>query len=154
MRRFAQETEVSVQKSRAEIETLLSKYGATSFMSGVNPTDAVIAFEMKDRKIMFRMALPGKSERQFTHTPTRGIERTRDEAYAEWEQASRSRWRALALAIKAKLEAVAVGITTFEDEFLAHIVMHDGLTVGQHVRPKIAEAYASGKVTPLLEAPK
>ena len=70
------------------------------------------------------------------------------------EQACRSRWRALALAVKAKLEAVAIGITTFEDEFMAHIVMPDGLTVGEHVRPRIASAYESGQVTPLLGGPK
>jgi hypothetical protein len=59
----------------------------------------------------------------------------------------------LALVIKAKLEAVASGITTFEDEFMAHIMMPDGLTVGKHIKPTIAAAYASGKMIPLLPAP-
>jgi hypothetical protein len=150
MRRFAQETTVSVEKSKAEIEGLLTRYGATSFMSGTNQVEAVIAFEMKDRKVMFRLPLPNKEDRKFTHTPGRGNKRHPDDAYREWEQACRSRWRALALAIKAKLEAVSVGITTFEDEFLAHILMPDGLTVGQHTRPRIAAAYESGQVQPLL----
>lgn len=152
-RRFAQDTSVSVEKSRAEIEGLLTKYGATSFMSGVNQVEAVIAFEMKDRKIMFRLPVPNKSAKQFTHTPGHGKRRHPEDQHKAWEQACRSRWRALALAIKAKLEAVAIGITTFEDEFLAHIVLADGMTVGQHVRPKIAQAYESGTVTPLLPAP-
>jgi hypothetical protein len=154
MRRFAQETSVSVEKSKAEIEAMLSKYGATAFMSGTNQTEAIIAFEMSARKIMFRLTLPNKADRRFTHTPSRNTPRHPADAHGEWEQACRSRWRALALAIKAKLEAVAVGITTFENEFMAHIVMPDGLTVGDHVRPRIADAYASGKVTPLLEGPK
>lgn len=151
MRRFAEDTSVSVEKSRAEIEKLLTKYGASAFMSGNNQVEAVIAFEMKDRKIMFRLPLPRKDERRFTHS-SRGM-RTASAALEGWEQACRSRWRALALAIKAKLEAVAIGITTFEDEFMANIVMPDGMTVGQHVRPRIADAYASGQVTPLLPAP-
>lgn len=157
MRRFAQDTEVSVQKSEAEIKSLLIRYGATAFMSGGNATGAMIAFEMVARKIVFRMELPNRADEQFTHyTHSSGkmVPRSVEKANEQWEQACRSRWRALALAIKAKLEAVAVGITTFEEEFLAHIVLHDGLTVGQHVRPRIAEYYDSGKVTPLLEGPK
>lgn len=55
--------------------------------------------------------------------------------------------------IKAKLEAVASSITTFEDEFLSHIVLPDGQTVGRHVKPRIAAAYESGQMTPLLPGP-
>jgi hypothetical protein len=155
MRRFAQDTTVSVEKSKAEIEGLLTRYGATSFMSGLNQVEAVIAFEMKDRKVMFRLPLPDRQSKQFWEYK-RGYSAYRREeksALQQWEQACRSRWRALALAIKAKLEAVSIGITTFEDEFLAHIVMPDGLTVGQHTRPRIAAAYESGQVQPLLGPP-
>ena len=45
---------------------------------------------------------------------------------AAWEQVCRQRWRALLLIIRAKLEAVASGITTLENEFLANIVLPDG----------------------------
>lgn len=38
--------------------------------------------------------------------------------------------------------------------FLAHIVMPDGQTVGEMTRPRIAEAYQSGEVRPLLEGPR
>lgn len=152
MRRYAQDTAVSVEKSRAEIEKLLTRYGAKSFMVGMTSGEAVIAFEMKDRKVLFRLPLPRQDEQRFTHS-TRGP-RNGDAALREWEQACRSNWRALALAVKAKLEAVAIGIATFEDEFLAHIVMDDGFTVGQHVRPRIAEVYGSGKVVPLLPGPR
>lgn len=70
-----------------------------------------------------------------------------------WEQGCRQRWRALALVIKAKLEAVESGITTFEEEFLAHIVMPDGMTVGNHVRPTIQAWYSGGQMRPLLPPP-
>jgi hypothetical protein len=68
-------------------------------------------------------------------------------------QACRQRWRALALVIKAKLEAVESGITTFEDEFLAHIVMPDGKRVADHVKPTIARVYDGGQMLPLLPPP-
>ena len=72
----------------------------------------------------------------------------------KWEQACRQRWRALALVIKAKLEAVESGITTFEDEFLAHIVMPDGQTVATHIKPRIAEAYEGGRMLALMPPSK
>src|SRR5262245_44396717 len=75
-----------------------------------------------------------------------------DAAFKEWEQACRQRWRALALAIKAKLEAVESGIATFEEEFLAYVVMPDGQTVGQHVLPNVERAYSTGQMPPLLSA--
>jgi excisionase family DNA binding protein len=37
-------------------------------------------------------------------------------ALRHWEQACKARWRALLLVIRAKLEAVACGISTVEDE--------------------------------------
>jgi hypothetical protein len=151
MRRFAQDTTVSVEKSRSEIEAMLTRYGATSLMSGSNQIESVVGFEMKDRKIMFRLPLPDR--KRFTKDG-RGTLRPADKIAQAWEQACRSSWRALALSVKAKLEAVEIGITTFEDEFLAHIVMPDGMTVSQHVRPRIASAYESGQVVPLLPGPK
>lgn len=63
------------------------------------------------------------------------------------------RWRTLLLCLKAKLESVESGIETFEDAFLAQIVMPDGGTVAEHVRPRIAEAYAANTMQPLLPPP-
>jgi hypothetical protein len=54
------------------------------------------------------------------------------------------------LVIKAKLEAVESGIACFEEEFMAHIVLPDGRTVGEHVIPGIAQAYETGNVPALL----
>ena len=55
--------------------------------------------------------------------------------------------------VKAKLEAVASGVSILDDEFMAHIVMPDGRTVSEHVRPRIAEAYESGDTPALLPSP-
>jgi hypothetical protein len=153
---YAKDTEVSVAKSRAEIEGLIIRYGATStaFMNG--PGRAMIAFEAKGRRILFELPLPDQNEKRFTHAAANKTSlklRSAEGAMAAWEQACRQRWRALALVIKAKLEAVETGISQFEDEFMANIVMPDGQTVSQHVRPKIAQAYETGNMTPLLPAP-
>ena len=149
MVQFAANTSVSVERSRAEIEGLIVRYGATStaFMNG--PGRAVILFEAKGRRIMFELPLPSIEEKRFQRDG-RGSIRNAAKRHEVWEQACRQRWRALALVIKAKLEAVESGITTFEDEFLAHIVMPDGQTVATHVRPRIAAAYETNSMQALL----
>jgi hypothetical protein len=58
--------------------------------------------------------------------------------------------RALLLVLKAKLEAVASGVSIFDDEFLANIVMPDGKLVATHIRPRLAAAYAQGGEAPAL----
>lgn len=92
--------------------------------------------------------MPKRDEKCFTHH-ARGM-RTPDAAMKEWEKACRQRWRALALVIKAKLEAVESGISVFEDEFMANIVLPGGRTVSEEIRPMIATAYKTGQVQALL----
>lgn len=153
MSRFAEKTDVPVTKSRAEIEHTLVRYGATSFMSGWSGTRAYIAFEMQGRRIKFLMPVPDPADRRFTlfrHSSGKLLPRSPDASHAQWDQACRQVWRALLLVIKAKLEAVEAGISVFEDEFLAHIMLPDGRTVGEMVRPSLAIAYETGKVPPLL----
>ena len=151
MTRYAEKTGVSTEASRNEIERTLSRYGAGRFMYASRPEEAIIAFEARGRRIRFSLPLPPKSD--FARTETTGFARTPDATQKAWEQACRQRWRALALAIKAKLEAVAAGITTFEDEFLAHTVLPGGMTVGEHIQPEIAIAYERGEVQALLPPP-
>jgi hypothetical protein len=148
MSRFAENTSVSVGNSKAEIERIAERYGASQFLSGWKDGQALIAFYMAERQVRFVLPLPMQDEKRFTHH-SRGP-RTQDAALKEWEQACRQRWRALALVIKAKLEAVESGISVFEDEFMANIVLPNGQTVSQEVRPKIANAYSGGAMPALL----
>lgn len=153
MTRYATETAVPAEKSRAEIEKLLLRYGADQFMYGIKPEAAVIAFRASGRHIRFVLPFPNPSERRFTHVKySRHYDRPRspEGARSAWEQEVRSRWRALALVIKAKLEAVESGIAEFEDEFMAHVVLPNGQTMSEHARPLIARAYESGSMPPLL----
>ncbi|TWT58983.1 hypothetical protein KOR42_23700 [Thalassoglobus neptunius] len=146
MGRFAENTTVSVEKSRAEIERILERYGASQFMYGRDDLRglATIQFQASDRQVRFILSLPNKSEDRFwKHSRGR---RTPDAAEKQWEQSCRQSWRALALCIKAKLEAVESGISEFEDEFMAHIVIPSGGTVGELMRPQIEAAYELGSV--------
>jgi hypothetical protein len=153
MAKFAEGTTVSVEKSRAEIEKLISRYGATSTAFMNAPGRSVVCFEANGRRIMFELKLPDITEKRFQRDG-RGSVVGPAKRVEKWEQACRQSWRALALVIKAKLEAVETGITSFEDEFLAHIVMPDGQTVATHIKPRIAEAYAGGQMLALMPPSK
>ncbi len=144
---YAKGTEVPPEKSKAEIETILRRYGATKFMSGWDDQRAAIMFEASGRRVKFMLPLPDPADFVWTEA---GRRRTRDAQRAAHEAEVRRRWRALALAIKAKLEVVESGISTFEDEFMAHIVLPNGATVGEWLGPQVERAYLTGDMPPML----
>lgn len=147
MGKYAANTNVSSELSRLEIEKTLLRYGADNFAYAMTADKALIGFTMYERQIKFILPLPEKEE--FKLTPT-GRERTENSQYEAWEQACRQRWRALNLVIKAKLEAVECGISVFEDEFMANIVLPGGQTVGDFMKPQIEKAYISGEIPRML----
>lgn len=136
MSRYASATSVSVSKSKAEIEDTLQRYGCDGFVSGWLGSRAMISFQIEDRHVKFLLPMPDRDDKEFTSTD-KGRKRTAAASRKAWEQSCRQRWRALNLAIKAKLEAVECGIVTFDQEFLAHIVGADGRTIGETVIPQI-----------------
>lgn len=154
---YAADTSVSVEKSRAELEAILSRYGADTFGYMVDQKGATIMFRMGGKAVRFNLPLPDRNAKDFTHRKVgRSIItyqlRNPADAHKLWEQACRSRWRSLVLCVKAKLEACASGITTFEAEFLAHFVLNTGETVAQIMLPRLPEII-SGKLPPMLSAP-
>jgi hypothetical protein len=154
LRKFAESTDVPVSKTKAELEDLLTQHGATSTAVFNSPEFAAIAFEMASRRVVIKLNLPNPKARQFTHGRINQhageIELTAERARARHEKACRQKWRALLLAVKAKLVSVQEGVETFEDAFMAHFVMPDGQTVADHVRPRIATAYREQRMAPLL----
>lgn len=149
MARYAANTEVSSDRSRSEIERTLRRYGATAFAYAWEGQMATIAFKLADRQIRFRLPLPDPDDREFTVTPT-GRDRSASAAEEAYEQAVRQRWRALALVIKAKLEAVEAGISTVEQEFLANVALPNGSTVGEWIGPQLGAVYAKGAMPALM----
>ncbi len=129
---YAAKTRVPVSQSRAEIERLLERHQAKQYGTAVDYDlrKARVQFRLADRIVRFVIELPdekklGRAER--------------------YERAERQKWRALLLVIKAKLESVENQIETFEEAFLAHIVMPNDQTVAEIVRPQIADSYKTGK---------
>lgn len=150
MAKYAQNTDVSSDKSKAEIEKTLKRYGADGFMYGWQESKAMVAFNMSGKHIKFILPMPDRNSEEFTMTE-QGRERAENAQEKTYEQATRQRWRALALVIKAKLEAVESGISEFQSEFLANIVLPDGSSVGDFMIPQVENAYKNGKMPKLLE---
>jgi hypothetical protein len=151
MARYAATTDVPVEKSKMEIEATVRRYGADGFMSGWSEDRATVQFRCQNRHIRFVMTLPRADEKRFTHQERSAwLARTPESARKLWEQACRQKWRALTLLVKAKLEAVDAGISSFEEAFFADIVLPDGKTVYEAARGQLALAYESGKSVPLL----
>lgn len=146
--RYAAQTSVPVDRSKAEIERILRRYGATSVMHGWNETNAMLGFAIQNRQVKIILPLPTMADA--SRTPAGRTRRGAKAKLQAHDQMVRARWRALALVVKAKLEAVGSGISTVDQEFLAWTVLPGGMTVGEHVLPAVAEAYSTGRMQPLL----
>lgn len=139
---YAENTSVPVDRSQGEIKKILTKYGASAFAFAESVGKAMVQFEMGGRRIKFLLPLPvymkEKNNKGYLYSQK------------NIDQMTRSRWRALVIAIKAKLECVECGITTLEQEFMAHIVLPNGQTVGDVMTPQIQMAYEQKQMPPLL----
>ena len=123
--RYAHRTQVPVDRSRAEIERLVTRYKADQFGSALDLDKgrAMIQFRISSWLVRFILPLPNRNE-----------------------QDQRQRWRALVLVIKAKLEAVESRITTFEEEFLPHIVTPRGDTFADWAVPQLRAMKERGEL--------
>lgn len=139
MRRYAERTSVPVDRTRSEIERLLEKHGAGSFVYGTTNGQALLAFEMRDRRLRFLVPMPSPNKTGSNENAVKSE--------------TRRRYRALLLVLKAKLEAVASSIVTFDEEFLAHIVTSGNSTVGDQVIPGMREVLKTGGMLPPLLGP-
>lgn len=139
---YARHTAVPTEKSIAKIKRALDRYGANQFAWAEDRQRelASVQFALDGRYIRMVIKLP--SHEDFI-TNKRG-RRKPAQIEKAWEQACRQRWRALALAVRAKLDAVESGLSTIEDEFLSWITLPGNTTVGQLVRPQIEQAYLTG----------
>lgn len=134
-RRYAATTSVSMERSKAEIERTLRRYGIVEFMYGTSPQGDGIAFKRDGKG--YKIAIPLPKRDDFNTDK-------------QWEQAQRRRYRVLLLTLKAQLEAVEEGLANFETQFLAYLALPDGSVVGDHVIPEINKAIAGGKKPKLL----
>jgi hypothetical protein len=135
--RYASETEVPIERSKRQIEVLLQQQGAQAYHVGWDSGRDIIEFGWQGKQIRFVLRRYALKDFEVSE---RGHYRTQRQRQQAFEQADRSRWRALYLVVRAKLEAVERGIAVFEEEFMAFIVVPGrNQTVGEILLPRIAE---------------
>lgn len=141
---YAKNTSVPVERSETEIKRTLQKYGADKIGIMTEPSKATIYFRVKDRDVQLVIPLVRKGDPM---PKRKGY--VWNESGAQGE--TRRRWRVMVLALKAMLEAVESEITTFDQVFLAHVVIPGtGRTIGEALVPKLTALYGGTSLAALL----
>lgn len=159
MRRFAEDTTVSVTKSRGEIDDLLRAWHCDGIRWTDNFRDGVVTLEFTwsrdgvDYLARFTLQLPTEEEMR-----TRAIDlRTRRVSDVKLrkvrEAAGRHEHRVLLLWLKAALNAVAAGLIDPATIFLPFLVGRNGQTVAEAALPRLAKLL-EGSALALLPAPE
>lgn len=103
--------------------------GAKQFTTSTDEDAGIsrVAFRLGTHALLFELQLPKRNDPEFTTFKLGSVtkQRTDAAAYKAWEQACRSKWRALLLSVKAKLVSVAAGVESFEEAFLASLVVNN-----------------------------
>jgi site-specific DNA-cytosine methylase len=154
-RRFAQDTTVPAEKSRAELDAILGRNGASQrgIMHDEAQGLAIVVFALEGRQYRLSVPMPERAWPEPDDEPSGWwkwpVEKRETWVRARHEQAMRQRWRALLLLVKAKLEIVAMGVSSFEREFLADLVLPDGHTAHETIGPYMAALVQNGYQAPL-----
>jgi hypothetical protein len=125
---------VPVNRTKGQIEAMLTDYGASHFAYFGNPKGEMVIFEVEGRRLRFNVPLE-------------------EGASPKAVRSRNQRWREFLQCVRAKLESVTTGIESFTEAFLAHVVMPDNRTVYEHVAPRIARIVEGGEMQPSLPEP-
>ncbi|CAN5573437.1 hypothetical protein BH10PSE14_BH10PSE14_06320 [soil metagenome] len=147
---YAENTSVPIEKSVAEIVGLVKKAGATSIAQWEEPARFTIQFSLSARLLRFRVTLPAWQDMPERNGRREVLSQAQREVIAARRAMQRA--RALLLVIKAKLESVESNVESFEEAFLANVVMADGATVYERVAQPIALEYQTGAPSTMLLA--
>jgi len=144
-RRFAQGTDVPVERSRGEITGILASHGVQRQAWASEPEGDTLQFELGGLTYRLRIARPTLEE---VAAQWRADGRDWSRVYdprtkvdAEW----RRRWRANVLLVKAKLEFADSDASTVARELMPYALLRDGRTLEEAI-------VAGDKSLPLLAA--
>lgn len=151
MSTYARRTKVPIDRSRAQVEKALARYGATGFgysweRREVPVEPPIVAGPRTELREFASLVFQIRGRRVRLDVPMPTVREAGSEARVE--AAARQRWRAVVLVVTAKLEAVESGISTLDAEFLSSIVTESGRTVGELVFPRLSESVRAGRLLP------
>jgi len=158
-RAYAEETTVSVSRTREQINKLLRTWGCEQilWMDNFKEGSALLQLVWITEKglqipLEYSISLPTEAEirAEYQRPPTKAqVEKRR-------QQRNRAMFRLLLLKLKADLNWVAAGGEDEISVFLSHVIMNDTdgvpMQIGQLVGPKLLEGY-TGHPVKLLGGP-
>jgi hypothetical protein len=149
--RYAEGTDVSPEKSRADLEAVLRKNGAQEFNFYAGPERDIFTYRIQGWLVRHVLERPKPATLQSKKpgAPTLKPEQLKRLADKEW----RRRWRALLLVVKAKLEIVANGDSSVPREFMADLLLANGETMRDVMLPRLEAMYSSGEMPSLMLGP-
>ena len=148
--RYARSTTVTTDRSKVEIESTLMRYGCESFGYMVKNNKAMIAFEYEGRGYRVSLPLPNKDDQEFTQTETGRARKNKDAVYLAYEQGCRSRWRALLILIKGKIEYLEITGMKFEQGFAGELLLPNGTTLNEFYMSDVLKSIDGRKKMPPL----
>jgi hypothetical protein len=142
MARFvkARDTSTSVGTSRAQLETLLMRYGCSHFgtASDFKAMKASVSFQVPDSPAHGAVMVPVRLEVDVAQIAEALYERPRDKKVylrgrgevigfddKELARAERVAWRHLVLWVDAACSAATAGLQTMSEAFFAHVLVKD-----------------------------
>lgn len=150
---YAAGTEVPVERSRAELDGILERFGAEEFGYHSNRERALVGFLYRGYRVQLEVRFPDPEDREIATVRTgKGStrrRRTESQVAARVEQVKREKWRALVFLVKAKLVAIEEGASSFEAEFLPYLVVDGGArTILEAMEPQLETIRAAGMQLP------
>lgn len=144
MARYATGTDVGEERSRAELQFLLEKFGADQFGYAIDRTvnAAKIMFRYKVANFVFRLPLANPEDKRIKFTPGGKLRQDNQARQQLIAEENKRRWRSLCLAVKAMLVGVEDGIFNFAEVFMPYIVWGDGRTTAETLLPSIEDCIA------------
>jgi hypothetical protein len=150
--RYGERTSVPIERSQAELKKLVLGQGATTYLSFEDAGRWCVQFFLDGRLIRLVVPKPNPNDEKVLIVQL-GKWRTPAQQAVKLDQLGRQCWRALLLIVKAKFEVMSSGISTLEQEFLAHLVLPGGQCIGEWAAPQLAQMYANGQSPASLPLP-
>lgn len=153
-RKYAKGTDVTVRQSLAELEDLIERFAGnqpSGFGYATQGRVTTVQFEIRNRRVRLSIHLPDlETYRMVGINQHVRAQRTDAETKAAWQREVNRLWRSLVDVVKAKLVAIDDGITTFEAEFLANLVLPSGDTIGERMAVDLETTLRTGELPPLM----
>lgn len=131
------ENATSGQRAMAEIQTILQKFGCSKFgtMLDFDAGTLVVQFERQGQRVSFPANFKGYAAKWLKENPWSSRRQSSREEYERraLEIGSMAVYSILRDWIKAQTVAVETGLTSFEDVFMAHLLLPNGKRVSEEI---------------------